>query len=92
MMSPGTRVAASIVWYLPSRKALAWGAIHFFNATNALEAFCDCQRSMVTLKINSSMMIMKSSQWPMMAEMMAAASIMYSIGPMKAWTSLWVNG
>ena len=58
------------------------GAIPFFNAAKALEAFCDCQRSMVTLKINSSMMIMKSSQCPMMAEIMAEASIMYSIGPM----------
>jgi hypothetical protein len=61
---------------LPSRRTVASGASPFFSAASALEALRSCQNSSAALKNNRPAMMAKSSQWPMIADTIAAASIM----------------
>jgi DNA helicase II / ATP-dependent DNA helicase PcrA len=56
--------------------AVASGASPFFSAANASDALRSCQNSSAALKNSSPVMMAKSLQWPMMAETIAAASIM----------------
>jgi hypothetical protein len=75
-MSPGTSVAAATSCHLPSRIAVASGASPFLSAASALDALRSCQNSSAALKNSSAAMMAKSSQCPIMAETIAAASIM----------------
>src|SRR5215831_15150176 len=74
-MSPGTSVAAATVCHLPSRITVASGASPFLSAASALDALRSCQNSSAALKNNSAAIMTKSSQCPMIAETIAAASI-----------------
>jgi hypothetical protein len=82
-MSPGTSSAAGTSSHAPSRSTFAPSASLFFSRSIASLALFSCQKPTTAFAHSRTKMMTRSSQDWMAAEMTAAASIIYGIGPQK---------